>query len=228
MKITRLVELSLVYKIQEVLSVQRLGEVLNSVDYKNYNLKFPNVQASLPFKIYVDNQEQSSGFTVNYSNGIVMFDTSINPTSVVKADYYYCPVHIYDESSSAKDQNNDFKYPAVAIYEDDSIHVPYELGNPTKEIHSTWVIEVCCERGGERNDITDMIMEMFNDHIDIIDYNLGFPLNTDGTKNLSFDPNNIAGVMYADSINYNKGGSLDIGDKPKYLSQIYVDLVINR
>jgi hypothetical protein len=228
LKKTRLVELSLYYAVQEALSRYRDKEKPKSANFSVYNLKYNNIQTNSQVSVYVNGILKSNTlYSVNYIEGIIIFNTALTSSDVVEVSYTYCPINIYDESKSPT--NEDFKYPAVAVYEDERTDRPFELGNPRKEMHSTWVFEVWSERGGERNDITDTIMEMFEEgNVPVVDYNINFPTNSDGSKNSSFDETSqIIGYMLCDSINYRKGGSLDIGDNPKFLSEIIVDLTIN-
>jgi hypothetical protein len=224
MKITRLTELSLFYKIRDTLSIKRTGEVAKSVDFSSYSLKYNNITTTFDVVVYIDGVKATSGYVVDYINGIIKFNPALTASNVVTVDYYFCPFNLYDEGSNETTDN--FKYPAIAVYELDANAEPFELGNSNTEKIKTFVIEIWADRGGERTDATDAIVEMLEANIPIIDYNAGFPYNADGTLNNSFDPNNIITVATADSINYRKGGSLDIGNKPKYFSEIYVDLKI--
>lgn len=228
MKITRLVELSLFYRLQDILSVSRNKEIPKSADFRTYNLKYSNVLTNYPFVVYIDDVISDSGFSVDYLNGLIKFDIALTSVTKVQVDYTYCSVNVYDESKNPL--SDDFKYPAVAIYEEEGEEVGFELGSNKKQRHSEWIFEVWSERGGERNDITDTILESFEDGtIYITDYNVAFPINSDGSKNAEFNAENQkVAVMYCDSINYSKAGSLDIGDKPMYMSQIFIDLVINK
>lgn len=228
MEKTRLIELSLFNKIQDVLSRSRSKEKPTSANFLTYNLKYSSIQTKYPVVVYVNSIVSSpSSYSIDYINGYVNFKAVLQSTDVVEVDYTYCPVNVYDESMNP--QSNDFKYPAVSVYEMERRDVGYELGNTKKEMHPVWIIDVWAERGGERNDYTDMIMDFFesNSSLNIIDYNIAFPTNSDGTINLSFNENSqITGYMVCDSIKYTKGGSLNIGEKPRFLSEIFVDLTI--
>jgi hypothetical protein len=228
MEKTRLVELTLFNKIQEALSRTRSKEKPTSADFITYNLKYNSIQTKFPVNVYVNGSiKTTSDYSVNYINGIITFNSPLTSSDVVEVDYTYCPVTMYDESSNP--ESSDFKYPAVAIYELNSKGIGYELGNAKKELHPTWVIEVWAERGGERNDITDIIVDYLEEEtFGIIDYNIAFPTNSDGTINNAFNEDSqIIGYMHCGSINYRKGGSLDIGEKPRFLTEIFVDLTIN-
>jgi hypothetical protein len=227
MEITRLIELSFFHYIKDSLKRTRSKERPKSADFRTYNLKYINILSKYPVKVYVNGQERSSTtYNVDYNNALIIFNTALTSTDVVEVDYTYCPVNVYDEGTTPK--SVDFQYPAVAVYEMGSRFQAKELGSNKKEKHPTWILDVWTERGGERNDLTDSLVKMFEDgNFSIIDYNLGFPTNSDGTINSSFSEDNIVGYMYVDSINYSKGGSLDIGDKPKFLSEIIIDLIIN-
>jgi hypothetical protein len=228
MEKTRLVELSLYHKLQDALSRYRAKERPKSADFSIYNLKYNSVQTKSPVNVYVNGSlKDISNYSIDYINGIISFNSQLTSMDVVEVDYTYCPINIYDESSNP--ESDDFKYPAIALYEMNRKDEAYELGNAKKEMHPTWVVEVWAERGGERNDITDMVVDMFEEGtMNVVDYNIGFPTNTDGSKNDNFnEENQIIGYMYCDSINYRKGGSLDIGDKPKFLTEIFADLTIN-
>jgi hypothetical protein len=228
MRITRLVELSLYFKVQDALSMHREKEKPKSADFKTYNLKYSNIQTQYPVVVYLNNVELlEDKYKVDYTNGIIKLDLQATSSDTVEVSYRFCPVNLYDESKNPL--SDEFRYPAVAIYEHKRKDVPYELGSNKKEKNPTWFLDVWTNKGGERNDLTDMIMEMFEEGvIPIIDYNIMFPMDENGEKNESFDPESqIIGYMYCDSINYTKGGSLDIGEKPTFLSEIYTDLIIN-
>lgn len=214
--------------IQKALSRTRLNEKPKSANYSTYTLKYNSIQTNYPITVRINNDEVgNSEYDVDYNGGVITFKDRLSSNDVVSVDYTYCPINIYDESKNPYD--NDFKYPAVAIYEEGREDEAVELGSNKKELHPTWIFEVWAERGGERNDITDIIMELFEDGtIPILDYNIAFPINSDGSKNEEFDENNqLYGYGYCDSINYRKGGSLDIGEKPKYLTEIMAELTIN-
>lgn len=228
MNITRLTELTLIYMIQDKLSQFRGREKPKSADYKTYNLKYNNIQTKYPVVVYANGIEYNiTGYKVDYINGMIIFNTPLTSSDIIEVDYTCCPVNIYDESINPQDSN--FRFPAVAVYEIDRDDRAYELGNTKKELHPIWGIDVYAERGGERNDITDDIMKMFEEGtFRVIDYNISFPINSDGTANSNFnETSQIAGYMYCDSINYRKGGSLDIGDRKRYITEITVDLTIN-
>lgn len=226
MKITRLTELSLYYKVKEQFKARKTAEILKSADFLTYNLKYTNIQLNETVSVYIGGVLQNTGYTLDYIQGIVRFDTALNATSVVTADYSYCTFNIYDEGVSPT--SNEFKYPAIAIYETDSSDEPFELGNSKKERTSNWVLEVWTERGGESNDAKDTLLELFEGNLDIIDFNLAFPTNRDGSKNESFATDSrVIGYGTVESINSGKSGSLDIGDKPKYLNEIFVEFKIN-
>jgi hypothetical protein len=228
MEKTRLVELTLYHKLQKALSRSRSREKVTSANFLTYNLKYNSIQTDFPVTVYVNSAIQNtSSYSVDYINGLINFTTALRSVDVVEVDYTYCPINIYDESVSP--QSPDFKYPAVALYELNRSDGAYELGNARKELHPRWVIEVWAERGGERNDITDMVVDFFEEgDMRVIDYNIAFPTNADGTINTNYNEDNqIIGYMYCGSINYRKGGSLDIGEKPKFLTEIFADLTIN-
>jgi hypothetical protein len=224
MKITRLVELSIYYKLQDSLSNNRTGDIAKTTDYTTYSLKYNNILPNHPVIVYKNNIVfNSNNYTIDYTNGLIRFNVSMTLSDEIKVDYTYCLVNIYDEGTSPL--SNDFKYPAVSVVEDTAIHHPFELGNSNREKHAYWIFQVWSERGGERNDLTDSLVDVLKENFIIIDYNQGFPLSSDGSKNITFDSNQIIGYATPDSINYSKGGSLDIGDKPKYFTEIHAVLI---
>lgn len=228
MEITRLTGLSLYYKTQEMLSQTRIKEKPKSANFQVYNLKYINVQPKYPITVYVNGAEKDKTlYTVDYTNGMLTFNNALTSSDVVEVSYTYCPINIYDESTSP--QNDDFKYPAISIYESHRTDEAIELGSNKKELHPTWILEIWTERGGERDDITDKVVEMLEEGvIPIIDYNMAFPIIDGGILNDIFnETSQTIGFMDCDSIKYHKGGSLDIGEKPKYLSEIIVELTIN-
>lgn len=227
MKITRLVELTFWYKVQEALGQQRLKETATSADFLTYTLKYNSIIYSSPITVYINGITQNSSFyTVNYTQGLITLKNKITSSDIVQVDYSYCPINMYDESTNPT--SKDFKYPAVAVYEQKRNDVPYELGNAKRMLEPTWVFDIWAERGGERNDISDIIMELLEENnIPIIDYNQGFPVNADGSLNPSFNyTSQTIGYITTNSINYLKGGSYDSGEQPKFLTEIYADLEI--
>lgn len=223
MKISRLVELALFYNVRGLFSIPKTKEVAVSADFKTYNVKYTNIGTNHSVIVYVNDIVIDSGFTLHYENGTIQFTTALTSTDVVKVDYWYCPINIYDEGKDPRDDT--FYYPAIAIYEDEGEGQAIELGSSAQERVMNWVIEVWCERGGERNDISDTLIEHFEEsNIPIINFNDGFPTNRDGSKNIGFNPNNILTYAICDSINYSKDGSLDIGKTPKYVSRINLNL----
>jgi hypothetical protein len=232
MEISRLVELSIFYKLQEFMAVKRLAEKPKSADFQTYNLKYTSIQTSFPVVVYVNSVVHSESlYTVNYINGTIKFNTALLSTDLVEVDYYYCPVRVYDEGSIPKKEgdSNNISYPAIGFIEDESKYIPYEIGNSSREKHSTWIFELYSERGGERNDITDNVVEFLEGGIDVIDFNIAFPINQDGTKNINYNESaQIYGYMSADSINCIKDRSYDIGGTLKYMSHIFVDFIINK
>lgn len=228
MEITRLVGLSLYYAIQDKLSQQRIKEQATSADFLTYILKYNSIVYSQPVQVYINGTLQSSStYTVNYNQGIVKLGIKLTSSDVVEVSYYFCPVSLYDNSQNPN-TNNAFKYPAVAIYEHNRHDVPYELGSSIRLKLPQWNIDIWSERGGERDDITDLIVEMIEEEeLPIIDYNIAFPVSLDGTLNTSFNyEGQIKGYLTTDSINYLKAGSLSIGDTPKFLAEIYADFTI--
>jgi hypothetical protein len=225
MRITRLIELTLFHHVKSIFARTR-KEKPKSADFRTYSLKYTNI---LPEEVKV----YKNGFLVgnteyfaDYINSIIVFNLQQSSSDVIEVEYRYCPINIYDEGSNPSDDN--FKYPAIAIFEIDSDHIGKELGSNKKEKHPTWGMEVWTERGGERHDITDTIVESLEEGtLPILNYNDGFPVESDGSINDSFDYGNIVGYMSFDSINYRKGGSLDIGDKKKYIAEILIELTIN-
>lgn len=226
MKKTRLVESSLHYRIKQGLSLHKTGESIVTTKAQSvFYLKHSNMDESAEVKAYVGGiLQENTAYTVNYVKGSVTFSSPLPIGSEVSFDYSYCPFFFYEEGVSPQ-SSDDFKYPAIAIYEDGSSLHPYELGNSGKETYADWIIEVWCELGGERNDATDAILEIFDEEIAIIDYNQSFPILRDGTRNEGFNPD-AQTIAYAscESINCTKSGSLDIGKKPRYLSEIFVSL----
>lgn len=225
MEITRLVELSLIYRLQKELLRSRKKEKPSSADYKMYKLKYNNIQPDDTLTVYVNGSiANKSKYVASHIEGTIVFNPALTSLDVVEVDYSYCPINIYDEGMNPK--SKDFIYPAISVFEEGREDTGIELGSNKKEKNSTWIIEVWCSRGGERNDITDVVMRVFEeDSLKIIDYNLGFPTNGDGTRNDSFNESTqTIGNMRVDSINYNKGGSLDIGETPSYITEITVDL----
>jgi hypothetical protein len=228
MRTTRLIELTLFYNLQDALSQSRTKEKPKSADFTTYNLKYINVQTKYSVTVYKNGTVVNpSQYKVDYINGMISFTAPNTSSDVIEVSYTYCPINIYDESMSP--QSADFKFPAVSVYEFSREDRAFELGNPKKQMQPAWMIEVWAERGGERNDITDDVMAFFEQgSIPIIDYNIAFPTNSDGTKNTSYNESaQVVGYIYCDSINYRKGGSLNIGDQQRFLTEIIADLTIN-
>lgn len=228
MRITRLTELSLFYKIRELFTATKTGEILKSADFQTYNLKYTNVQLNSTINVYVNGVIQTTGYSLDYMTGVLRFDTRFNSLTEIKIDYSYCPYSIYDEGIDPSSKDNKFSYPAIAVYEATSEDEPIELGSSRRDRISDWVVEIWTENGGANSDIRDTIMELFIEEIKILDYNIAFPTNRNGSLNEMFSAEEqTIGYAIADSINSGKSGSLNIGEKPKYLSEIFVELKIS-
>jgi hypothetical protein len=222
---TRLVELSLFYAVQKALAIRKTNEIPSSSDYKNYSLKYKNISSFFSPIVEVNAMTVSVGYAINYIQGIVIFDNALLSSDTVKVTYEYNKVNIYDEGKNPLD--DDFRYPALAIYEVEMRDEGFELGNSVKEKNGIWSFEVLAEKGGERHDISDKIYRAISEEgsIPIVDYNIAFPINADGMKNVQFNEEiQTIGHITCDSINKRNAGSLGIGDKPKYISEIMAEL----
>lgn len=227
MRGTRLVELTLYHAIRDCFARKKIEKPQNQ-DRRTYLFKHKNILPNFPVIIKKNGVVQATNtYVINYVEGIVVFNSTLLATDIVEAEYHYCTINLYDEGTNIT--GSDFIMPAVGIYENEREDLPFELGNSKKERNSYWTIPVWCSRGGERNDITDDIMELFEEgFFSITDYNIAFPLNEDGTKNTNFNPDlQVAGTMTVDSINCIKGGSLDLGDSKRFISEINIELTIN-
>jgi hypothetical protein len=225
MEITRLVELSLIYSLKSHLSVRKTNESPATTDNKTFRLKYADITEDKEVLVLVGGAPPSVDYKVNYRDGLIIFDSPLASSSDLRVSYSYCKINVYDEGKNPFTDDN-FQYPAISIYEINREDEGYELGSGRKEKNSHWGIEVWTERGGERHDISDSIINFFEeDNSPIIDYNKSFPLDSNGFKNPAYNKESqVRGYMSCDSINKDNGGSLGIGDKPKYMSEIVVEL----
>lgn len=135
-----------------------------------------------PVKIYEDAVEvDAANYSVNYIDGSVLFN--FVPTGDITADFYYDVYKILESWPDETFERDDL--PCIIIDEIDGVPTGLQIGGGRLSTYS-YAFQIFELSDDEARDVGDSIQEKFNHWLPVIDYGLGFPLNSDGTKNTSF------------------------------------------
>ncbi|MGE4413590.1 MAG: hypothetical protein AB7E45_07905 [Candidatus Caldatribacteriota bacterium] len=182
-------ENSIYYALLEYLATQKLGERLITTDNITYT-GFTGLPLNFlrPLKVYKNGLEIDTGYVVNYLQNKITFDTPNNPSDVITVDYYYNFVEAI--TSFPDDINLEITIPSIAIDYDFTVSRPIELGTKRRrEYADRYILQLYTSSDTERKVITDMLtQDLLLRSIPYIDFDLGYPLNVDGTKNLNYNP----------------------------------------
>lgn len=206
-----LVESSIYHKLQYTFKATLNTVQLSTQDNKTYFSPKKNLLPLEVLKVYKNGIEQSTGFTVYYPDGKIVFDVANQATDIITLDTSYCYVNL-DISFQ-----NEFSLPKIVIDFDENIDFPLEIGSKNRRIDNYYVdIIVYSERYGSQKDYLNIIKDNVRS-IPIIDFNQGFPINSDGTKNSSF-VGPIVGYLDLDKIILrNLGYAEVVSDKYAYV-----------
>lgn len=229
MKLLRLIEQSVYYAVMDCLTINIADETLTTNDnyYKIYKSRYNNWSVTGNVVVKKNNEVVSSGITLDYVNGKVIFASANTSTDVIKLTYSPCSVNLVQ---AYPDDPTSIKLPTVSIEHSETEERGYEIGSSSrKEINMWFFIDIFAQRSGQRSDIVDTIKEYFDMDIPVINYNNGFPTNSDGSKNNNFDIFiQTIGYLQTDSISVSTSRSLDNGNVEQYVATLPVLLTYYR
>lgn len=216
----RNIGLSLYFEFLNELSNHKEKEKLTTDNYQVYHFSQKPILTSKPVYIYKNNVEINVGFTVNYENGYITFDTVNSSDDFIEASYDYCFVALFDEYPD--DIETNITIPSVCIQYNEGYRHPLEMGTKQKRKDShEFEIAVYASGSGQRADLASLIMDILGKSMPLVDYNLGFPINADGTKNINFNKNNqIIGWLEFENISNETYRSVNFGDVSLYVMLI--------
>lgn len=187
MRTLRLIHLSLFHFLRN--NIYR--DVINEPVVVDDNFKCKaNFDSLLPSKpVFVLPQHSIvpiSGCVINYVTGEILLPEDSVEDDTVRLTYSYNWVDIRyawpDEL---------FDTPVAAIYPGASTETGFELGSSTKEIFTRFYIDVFALDEFQRDDIAQEVREAFDNRVPLIDYNKGFPIKANGTKDEEFSSDSL-------------------------------------
>ena len=178
-----------------------------------------------PVYVYVGGILQTSGYSINYRDGLIIFNTI---KSNANADYYYKKVEVIDakDNDFFRGENshlnvfegtyrpNAVQLPLVAIETADTNSKGYELGSYTRDVTKNILINVITKTKEDCEKISDAISRQIDGNFSLYDYDQAkrsgfYPLNDDGFLiNISGTYNALASG-YQLSISLNSRGYID-------------------
>jgi len=186
MERTRNVENSLYYAFCEKFSRLKEKDTLQTDDNQEYKFSYSPLSPFHDVTIYKNGVSITSGFVINYRDGILTFDSPNLPEDVIEADYYYQYVTVL--LSFPDDIENKLVVPSIVIDNNENTNRPLELGTRKRRYENyEFNIIIFGRRDGERKDLCDIAKEIFRGEKPLIDFNQAFPLNQDGTLNTAFN-----------------------------------------
>lgn len=212
--------LSLYYHLKDYLSIEVKDEELSTEDNIEYSSNHSLWYEVKP--VIKINGEQTTDFKLDSYNGKITMDNELTDSDVVTATYKYSPVYIYDDYPDNLD-DNELKLPAVSIVNEDTTENPYQLTSG-KRVIRYYVIEVWAERNTQRDDLSEKIKEKFDQSLELIDFNLGFPI-MNGRINYDFDMKNQAyDYLYLDDFRMHPDRTQGLGDKMLYVMSMDITI----
>ncbi len=184
----RNIEATLYYYIFDLLSIK--NDQGNSIllPVSTTTFKFPETELNFfrPVAVYADGI-LAQNYTINYNEGVVIFNESLPDGTVCTADYYYVPIKVLTAFPDMLNEVVDL--PSVVIEYIESNFLPVELGTSSKkEARHQFTFGIFAGSGAEKLDISDKLIEnMFDKTIPLIDFNIAFPLTIEGYLNPGFD-----------------------------------------
>ncbi|MHA1754695.1 MAG: hypothetical protein ACTSYR_04175 [Candidatus Odinarchaeia archaeon] len=176
-----LIEASLYHHLEYTYKTTLVNQSLTTIDNIIYLSPRDHLLSLENLKLYKNGIEVEEGFTVYYPEGKIVFDVANQSDDQITLDASYCYMNI-DTSFIGE-----FSLPKVIIDLDENIERPLEIGSKNRRIDTYYVeILIYSARKGEKNDLLNITKDSVRNKIPIINFNLGFPLNNDGTKNDSF------------------------------------------
>jgi hypothetical protein len=183
MRLTRLVKLSLLHYLRQFFVRSIKGEVATTKDYRCFSGASKPWLPSRDLLVYCNGSPlPSSTFSANYQGGYVTRATAGDASDVIQLYYSYNWLHIVSSWPS----DDVMVLPVLAVQSGPRSELPLELGGPDR-IQYLFHLELFTADEGARDDISDELRDVFSRRASLIDFNLGFGINADGTKNVDFD-----------------------------------------
>jgi hypothetical protein len=181
MKESRLIDRSILFYLRENIWLEAQGEVAETSDYITYYGEQDNWVWTRPVAVYSNgNPVPSTDYRVDYLSGAVVFEYKLSPTDTIALYYSYNWADIVDEYPDEL-----FEKPVIALLAGPSSYKPLELGGADQRVISYYA-EVFALNVGQRDDLADELVELLRKDIYLVDYNYGFPIDEDGSKNKDF------------------------------------------
>jgi hypothetical protein len=176
-----LIEASLYYHLQHALKGTFTNQLLTTNDYLTYISPYKNLLPLEPVFVYKNGEDVTAAVKIYYPEGKVVFEQQNSSSDNITLSASYCLVDIkttYEES---------FVPPVVLVDVAMIRSAPLELGTVVKR-RNVCNIEIIAytESKVQVNELLDMVVGSILGGVPIIDYNQGFPLNSDGTKNINY------------------------------------------
>lgn len=190
MGLTRLTTLSLIYFLNQELSMEVVGGQSIQRDTRTFALKHNRLVPTRTISVYVDGELISvDGYKVYPQDGLLVFSSPLGSASVT-VDYHYSLIDVVD--AYRKDVLN---APIVAVENVGDKERGMEIGTDSKLVTAEFRINVYANTEGQRDDVTDFIKRALDKTMPIWDFNKGFPVLYGGEINPTFDVNKIVGRM---------------------------------
>lgn len=148
-------------------------------------------------QVYVNSALVTSGYTVNYKDGLIIFN-SVQPSSVF-ARYTYKQVLVLDaeeipffrgDSKSFDVYTGTYRpeavqLPVLALELGGSKSEPFELGNYSRDVNQQVLINVIAATKADCAKLADLLYQQVDANVNLFDYKQAFrsglvPLNDDG------------------------------------------------
>lgn len=226
MQLLRLIHRSVYYAVCDALTINVKDETLTTNDYLNYTSVYKNWHTTGNVIIKKNDVVVPSGFTLNYESGGVVFSSTNISSDIIKLTYSPCSVNVVEAFPE-----DEIVLPTVSIENETISERPFEIGSSsTKDMRLWFYIDVFAKRSGQRTDLIDILKNYFDNDIPVYNYNSGFPINSDGTKNDSFDAETqrLGYLQAEDSINITMLRSLDMSNVEQYVGTLTVLLTYLR
>lgn len=143
----------------------------------------------------------------------IRFRNELSDTDKVSANFW--ANHVPIKPSYVGEYHAPFLVIDVGPY----VPVGWELGG-TDMVSIQFLADICADSEGQRDDLTDMFIEVLKRDADLIDFNLGFPIDEDGRTNPEYnhDAQKIGTIYFSDiSVTPNPSGSGEEEEKNRCL-----------
>lgn len=178
----RLQDYSIQFYLRNQLSFSVENEVMTTTDLKKYKAKFKEwVPDRYVLVVRNDKLVDKSEYIANYREGEINFLDAQKPTDKIKISYSYTWIKILPGFPDEK-----FNPPLISVETGTTREGALQLGGG-KWVYTLYHLNIWAANTAQRDDMADLIKDVLDNDAPFIDYNLGFPLLTDGKKNPNYD-----------------------------------------